>query len=90
MKPFVDHHHINTLNSVSPPPPHRHLLLQDLALDTVDVSMETLAPVWACDPCDLSDPGQKPPAVWGEIIMTKHIHVYNMQSKGILFLLISH
>ncbi|XP_074497045.1 geminin coiled-coil domain-containing protein 1 [Sebastes fasciatus] len=40
-------------------------MLQDLALgpDTVDVSMETLASVWARDPCDLSDLGEKS-SVW--------------------------
>ncbi|KAG7479346.1 hypothetical protein JOB18_023539 [Solea senegalensis] len=44
-------------------------MLQDFTLgpDTVDVSMETLASVWAPDPCVLSDPGEKrhvPSTVW--------------------------
>ncbi|KAI3354645.1 hypothetical protein L3Q82_018524, partial [Scortum barcoo] len=54
-----------------PPPPHRHhhLVLQDLALgpDTVDVSMETLASVWAHDPhdpCDLGEKQHQPSSAW--------------------------
>uniref|UniRef100_A0A3Q3W6Y8 Geminin coiled-coil domain containing n=1 Tax=Mola mola TaxID=94237 RepID=A0A3Q3W6Y8_MOLML len=31
--------------------------------DTVDISMEMLASVWTCDPCDLRDPGHTPPCL---------------------------
>ncbi|XP_026154022.1 geminin coiled-coil domain-containing protein 1 [Mastacembelus armatus] len=41
-------------------------MLQHLALgpDTVDVSMATLASVWARDPCDLRETQHEPRAVW--------------------------
>lgn len=54
-----------------PSPPSHHFppslpWLQDLGLgpDTVDISMETLASIWACDPSDLNNWRQTTP--WGE------------------------
>ncbi|XP_029986242.1 uncharacterized protein gmnc [Sphaeramia orbicularis] len=51
--------------------PDRPEELKDLALgpDTVDVSMETLASVWAHDPCDLSEKWHEPTTQWGSALM---------------------